>query len=69
MTERSVIEDSSIGDVGGGGKASDYIRQHVARWSNLIIMMITKSKLQMLFRNRTVRESVSVISYSDLISL
>lgn len=39
MTERSVIEDSSIGDVGGGGKASDYIRQHVTRWSNLIIMM------------------------------
>ena len=68
MTERSVIEDSSIGDVGGGGKASDYIRQHVTRWSNLIIMMM-KSKSQMLFRNRTVRESVSVISYSDLISL
>ena len=69
MTERSVIEDSSIGDVGGGSKASDYIRQHVTRWSNLIIMRITKSKSQMLFRNRTVRESVSVISYSDLISL
>ena len=68
MTERSVIEDSSIGDVGGGSKASDYIRQHVTRWSNLIIMMM-KSKSQMLFRNRTVRESVSVISYSDLISL
>ena len=58
MTERSVIEDSSIGDVGGGGKASDYIRQHVTRWSNLIIMRITKSNSQMLFRNRTVRESV-----------
>ena len=69
MTERSVIEDSSIGDVGGGGKASDYIRQHVTRWSNLMIIMITKFKSQMLIRNRTVRESVSVISYSDLISL
>ena len=35
MTKGVVIEDASIGDVGGGGEAADYIGQHVPRWTHL----------------------------------
>ena len=36
LTKGVVIEDASVGDVGGGGKAADYIRQHIARWPHLV---------------------------------
>ena len=36
LTKGVVIEDASVGDVGGGGEAADYIGQYVARWPHLV---------------------------------